>query len=538
MKRRVIFTLLLLPLCALAAAPESGKEKLRQLVRLPTLNMTAGFGLNHAQGFYLVTETRDLPMDLATVRKQIAATPTDPVLHSQLGKLLAESDHDDDAQRAYAKAAELYRGRLEAQPENGPLLTALAEVLAELNKGDESESRFREAVRVAPREWRCWLGLAKCLSSQALMLLTDDGRFTGEWKLAFAQMEKQKPTAERIALAQSRAREARTAFDRTVTLAPDEASVFMQRGLATAFLNVLDKLIAGLRGEAEMPDFVRELHSAAAVPDFKKAARLAPLDYRVNGNAVMFEMASYFVRQPQEAFGAGGVWAVLPDSARQSIGFGLARVEAIANGPNPRDAAGAWEVLALFQLILRQDGPGAAENARRAVTLDPKREQSWEILTGATVAGGNYENLLRVCEDRLKLKDSTRNRLMVAKSLFYLKREEAAAAKVKAALQLAPDDFIANLAQAALLLRNAKVPDALAQAEQHLARAGKLSDTFVKASRDADQTRYSLVDFDIETAVLCALRDDTETARRLLAEVLKASPGNDYAQTLQAALWQ
>lgn len=533
---RLLLALLLLPWSAHGAAPETGKEKLRTLVRLPHFAMGAGFGFDAVGGFKLLAQNRRLPEEIAAVRRQLAAAPADGDLQVQLAKLLREADDVPGAKAAFAKAVELHRARVAAQPANGPLLTSLAEALAELDRNDEAESKFREAVRLAPKEWKCWFGLGHYASGQASAWLVQDldKSVVGVEQLA-AYLAGHKPSAEQIRRSQEWMREGKAAFDRAAEVAPAEPEVFQRRGMNTGLTTFLQHCIAWVHGDGEPPNVAKDLYAPEAVPDFKRAARLAPQNYRINATALLFELSSHAFQQP-EALREGGVWHALSESARQSVGYGLSRLEHIAEGADAREAAGAWELLGLFQLVVQSDAARATASCRRAVALDPSREQAWELLAGLLSRGGQDEEMLQVCEKRVLHQDTARNRLILAKILFRLKREEPAAAQVKLVLQRTPDDFIARLAQAALLLRRPREPAALAEASRLLRQGMAQREALLKLSKDGEQTRKSMIDLTLLSAICAALEDDVTSARKLVKQVLDADPEHEYAKEIQSAL--
>ncbi len=533
---RLLLAFLLLAWSAHGAAPETGKEKLRTLVRLPTLNMQAGFGFDSMRGFKLITDARDFPAEIAALRKQLVAAPSDGALQFQLGKLLREAGEPTAAMAAFTQAVALYRARLEAQPANGPLLTSLAEALAETDKAEEAESRFREAVRLAPKEWKCWFGLAAYAGDQASAWLVQElhRRVVGVEQLA-AHLASHKPTPEQIRRSQEWLRESKAAFDRAVELAPEEPEVFLRRGLNTGLARFIENCIAWVRGEGEPPNIVRGMYSPDALPDFKQAARLAPQSYRINATALLFELGLHAALQPDMAR-QGPLWNILSDSARQSVGHGLARLERIAESERPRDAAGALELLGLFHVWVQGDTVRASACCQRAVALDPAREQAWDVLAGLAASEGKDEDLLRVCEARVRQRDTARNRIALAKTLFRLKRMEQAAGQVKLALQRSPDDFIARLTQAALLLRRSGDADALAEAGRLLRQGIERREDFARKSKDDDQTRYTMIDLVLLSAICAALEDDFTTAHLHVKQVLDMNPNHPYAKEIQSAL--
>src|SRR5439155_16909989 len=118
-----------------------------------------------------------------------------------------------------------------------------------------------------------------------------------------------------------------------------------------------------------------------------------------------------------------------------SIREAVARLENCGQNPDSRVAAGSLECLSVLQAFVIGDRSGAEKNARRAVALDPSRENAWDMLIGFLAKPETYEDLRTLCEQRLRQKETTRNRILLAKAYERLNQLDRAEQNVQAALR-------------------------------------------------------------------------------------------------------
>ncbi len=526
--------LLLLVLAATparAAGPETGKEKLRQLARLPRITINAGMGFDAKRGFIMMSEPSDPPAEIAALQKELGGSG-DAERHFRLAELYYEIKADKQAETNLSQAVALFRRQAELQPQAGLVRARLGAALALQKKDDEAVSVIRAAVRLAPTEWKCQVALGKVLNAHATDLLMMEAGKDAKPAQAmdlFAAIIGRKLTPAQLAELRQSTQEAARCFDRAVALAPQEPEVYLQRGVALGLRSYLDKAIAFANGEEKDPAVVaKAMFTTESQADFLQVTRLRPKDYRAIAIAAWLEAMIQLVQAGKSPASDGPPWSVLPDKSRRSITAALAQLENLAQDPDARLAAGAAEAMALFEVMILGNQPKALASLRRAVALDPAREQSWDMLTGL-LAGepGTSGELLSVCEARVKKKDSARNRIMLAKACAESKQLDKAEAQVRAALKQEPRDFTANLALAALLLKQ-KDDGALAQAARRLDMLDQIQE------RDGQQT----LDLILTRSIHLALMDDVEAARKVLRQVLATDKDNEEAKEIMAALWK
>jgi hypothetical protein len=133
------------------AAPESGPDKLRKLVKLPVMSFGAGVNFDTEHGFSMFTDRVDPVAEIARLKRQLTGGPEDAARHYQLGHHYAEIADRLNAKRSFDKAVELYRKRAEVESSDGRVLADFGRALWAARKVPESENTFRQAIRV-PRK--------------------------------------------------------------------------------------------------------------------------------------------------------------------------------------------------------------------------------------------------------------------------------------------------------------------------------------------------------------------------------------------------
>lgn len=173
-------------------------------------------------------------------------------------------------------------------------------------------------------------------------------------------------------------------------------------------------------------------------------------------------------------------------------------MQRLAQSSDKRSAAGAAEAFGALRVAIVEDPAGAAAELRHAVTLDPTRERAWDLLTIVTADTGRYQEVASLCAERLRVRASARNYILLAKAYEHLNQLAKAEEQIQAALKLAPHDFTANVALAVLLIKRAEDPVLLRQAGERLLR-----DT---SARNPTLTRGQLTEYETTVAIFLALR--------------------------------
>jgi tetratricopeptide (TPR) repeat protein len=198
-------------------------------------------------------------------------------------------------------------------------------------------------------------------------------------------------------------------------------------------------------------------------------------------------------------------------------------LESLGNHANAATAAGALEALGILRVTVTDDWDGAKAAFRRAVALDPSRAQAWDVLVGLVSQSNDPQELLSVCEQRVKFADTARNRVALAKACDRAGLADKAIDQARQAVRLAPKDPVAHLCAGALLLRRFPDEKTAAEMKEHLSTAHLLL-----AEMDDNDARDALViNHGLNMAVLMALEGDAEKARESLHKLAGMEGADD-----------
>ena len=98
-----------------------------------------------------------------------------PEWHYRLAKLYKDKEQ---RRRAYSQAAASFTAQLNANPNDGYLMSRLGLALAGLEKEDDAEAFLREAVKKGADDWRIWAALTEFLNGQGGKATCNTGRVT------------------------------------------------------------------------------------------------------------------------------------------------------------------------------------------------------------------------------------------------------------------------------------------------------------------------------------------------------------------------
>jgi tetratricopeptide (TPR) repeat protein len=514
------------------AAPETGAKKLREVVRLPTIDFAFSLKFQSRNGWTLsvVGAEEDSTAEIATLRKELKGDISDAERFTRLEELYAKANDKTNLQAAAGKALELWRRRVELQPDNGYVLSEFGSSLSGAEKYEEAESVLRKATRVAPTEWRSWIALGTFLDSKAHRALGSDSLQPGE--NLFARIFQKPPSANHVEAAEKLFDEAGECFNKAVATAPKEAEAYFERAVQRSMRNACKSVFRILRGESsDRTDITRAMFTPDSIPDFREVVRLSPKDPLAIGGCAFFEAWSQALQKRAAVQSGEDLWNLLPDETRQSILGLFARLEDLSGSSDPRLASGALTSLAVARAIVRSDFRGGITNLRRALALAPSSDLTVDLLVSMHVREARFDELLPLCEERAKRKDTIHNRSVLAKVYDRLKQTENAEAQLRSILKKEPDNIWANLALASLLLKHGPDESVLREAKGVLEKTGPLFEKIDTADNSDLQVHYVLT-----VAVFHGLTGGNEAARAEVRKVLSQDQENDYAQEVLAAL--
>jgi tetratricopeptide (TPR) repeat protein len=373
------------------------------------------------------------------------------------------------------------------------------------------------------------VNLGVFLEDKGWSTVTEGASLTNLSMAALAQyLQTNKPSPVLVERAKALMAESRACFNHAVEAAPGEVEVYERRGAqgwTSCFLQLQMRQAQGEKIDSNKD--IADYFSGGGREDLNKIVTLSPTNYLAIGTAVLSAAVPSMVMMHRQSLQESSLWLVLPEDSRQLIRNAITLLQKIQESPNSRAQAGACEVEGFIKFLIMNDTAGAEQSARRAVALDPSRKQSWELFLGILASSGRITELAAVSESRLKSDPSARNYLVHAKALFKLNQFDKSGQQVKQALRLEPDNVLAHMAVAALMLKRAD-EESLKDAFVHLNRAK----TLMGDSPLAQQA----VDLCLLSGFYFALNDKPAMARGLFEQILNYDSNDADAKNALAAL--
>lgn len=523
-----------------AAAEEFDRARLRGLVQLPTLTFLFGVGVNSEDGIVLMGEKVDAPAEIAALLKQMKGDASDAERYHRLARLYSLQLQKDESKQARARATELYRQRAKADPRNGYALAQVAQTL----EVAEAEPLLRQAVKLSPDDWRCWVELAKCQDGRAVEALFGDPLLGSAATLdKMLQVLTQRPVAADVLRKATREREeAKACYDKAVSLAgPRDAGPYTCRTASRCFFNFVEAGLDLAQGKQTNPFLA--MFSADCLPDLREAARRNPEDFKSISLILFIEVLPVLMKLPKPVDN-DGLWKHLPEEVQRSARVTLNRLEELTQHRDPRLAAGASEVLGMFSFFIEGNMNRMTTELRRAVSRDPSRDHAWEGLIIILAETGSLEAAEAVCRERLRRNDSAHFRLLLIKVLAeqessdvsyvfkhcpWFRTEERfprAERAARAALEREPRSARLHHALAALMMKST---------DAELPEAGKLLDQAEKLLGDSASSNER-GELQLNRSLYLALSGKPDEARERLRLLLRQDQNNKKVQQALAEL--
>ena len=446
--------------------------KLRDAASLPHMNfqLNMQFKFDRLDGF-VVNQIKPAPeVEIAQLKDAMDGKTDDSERNLRVAELLSESDAAG-AKTAREKALALRRADVKKNPKDGFAHVQLAWALRALEQSKGAENEMRAAQKLAPKDWRVWSEWGEYLAG----------------KIDFSAGLKPDASAKALADMQAQARrnliEAQAAHDKAVQLAPDEPYSYIHRALFKMTRSLISLWI-----ESGMP-----------------------ANWQTSGEAAMQSIASWPALMKDDIQSA----AKLAREPRLTSNLHLVQgYLELVSGMQGDDDDDKDKVLAKVETLMRL-----------AISLDPTNAAANEGLSGTLLLGNRYDDFAKLQEARLKYEDTPTQRVTAAKAFGKIDDYKGAQRHISAALKLDPNDFLANLSQAALLLRR---DDKAATAQ-----AGAILDKW----KDAPQTKQGdgALDYNLLRGIYLGLNGKADEARELIGAIVEADPENEtFAQALAA----
>lgn len=517
------------------AARALDRDKVRAAVPLPGMEFRALFSSG--------APLDERPLNARIVALEAAPPTSDGLI--LLGEFYLEAKDPARSKAAFARAVAALRTEIKAHPDDSAAIQAgflvrLSMTLRSAMQLERAEEQAQLASGIAPEMWKTWTELGEVQLQQAAhAVLPSPHRFGFKFGDASANYLGLSPDAlggrpnpEAIAKAQRLLGAAHANYVRALKLAPLDPEIPSKRVSFRSGETFLDGVLQHLNAnetatlqsaiDAGAPAATMAMFSPASLADMQTVARLKPRDASASGMAAFAAISSHLMLSKPEFPLKDGLES-LPAPVIAAVRENMERLEILARG-DAKDQAAALEAQSVIAFMLGDST--ALDKARRALTLDPTREQARELLIGVLSTENGFEEMATLIQAQLARQNSARYRLLLAKTMDKLGRAAEVETQVKAALQLEPGDLTANLARAALDLR---AGDA-ARAGESLARTARLLLPAAKPSAQ-QKTEYAVLQ-----AAFLALEGQPDAAKIALQSLLTADPKNKSAQQLLDAL--
>lgn len=538
MWQRALILILVLSLRSRAAAPPTGPEALRELLRMPTMTLTAGYSINPQDGIVYSDTILEAPEKIARLKKQLDGSLADADRYLQMAECYGDLKDNDDGLNCAKKAIELFRKRIELRPQDGRLMSNFGSALSMVSEEKEAEAALRSAVKLAPKDDECWRRLGTFLSTQSMQMFTFGGRPASDATLKEVAQQRiknfAKPGADQLETAKKFYDEALQCFDRSVALAPSNAVAYARRG-AFKFIQDFTRSTLGAAREPKEDAHltIASMTLDSSLADFDKAAALNPEDAGFVGQSIFIE----FTAKLSKAAKNSGKTAIdcVPEKNARSIREKLAKLEELGKSSNPAIAAPALDMVAQWKVALFNDPRSGVIAARRAVELDPSRESSWQMLMGCLVTSDKADNdeLIKVCKAHLERSNNTTNRMYLVRAYYNANQFQNAEEELKTILETAPDDYKANFSYAVLILRRSHKLSEFIAVEAPMRRA---LEAIKREAKSQAEAREPLTELMLTQAIYNGMTERMEEARQLVDAVIEADKENERARSIRAAL--
>jgi tetratricopeptide (TPR) repeat protein len=511
---------------ARAATPAATQNRLRQLSRLPRLSFAVGVNFDSLNGFVMVGGRTPAPKVIAELREAMQGGVGDASRHARLARLYSEAGNDKEARLAAKRAVELFRKQAADQSGDGVMLADYGWVLQLTDQTEEAERVLRRAVVATPEDWRPHAALGGLLAAQAMMGVVPRSSSSPPTPVGLAEdIARAKPDPAQIEKARTTIKEALACYDRAVALTSTAPEPLAGRAAAHAGRSILDAVLESAGGsDTQDLRLLKAIYARDSLEDLREVARRSPKDPIALGTVALFEVLAASVERgisSLESLATGEAWNQLSDSTRRSARESLARLEELGQSPEAAVAGAALEVLGALQACVVRDLPGAEANLRRAVQIDPGRDQAWNNLIFLLATSKRPADLLTVCNDWLEHRESARARLLVAKALEQLDRWDQVVETTERLCRRYPDNLDANLALAAALVHTVEGDAALPRIVQLLSKSEKL----LGNAPTHDQIKCLL----FTRGLVFALAGVPERAREEFRQILEISKGDPEA---------
>lgn len=436
-----LVALLWLVVMPVARAQDSLAEKLRQVARLPAMEVRMGTWSSNA------FETAGRELSIKINKDALNGTDADGERYLEIAVAHRAADRPQQAKEAYIAAQDIFHRRLAANTNDISALVGLSRILT---NSAEGAVLLRRAIQVAPTNAQAWFQLSKGLYFDCFekLGLTKAETFSHE-DLGNAVIRT--ADIDLVRKLQPIQAEAAHCATQAVRFAPQSAEFYRQRGFCRVFDSLVNLRLSGK--PMDRSNVTQTAWSAEFVSDMEKAAELDRDNPEAWQYLFMCKMANSGFHQPEFD------WAHFRTNNQPFINRIVGELERLAKDTNPIIAVTAlrW----LINVEFMQDNYARMVVAcRELLRLDPSFEDVRKTLVPALLWSEQYNEAVREAQAQLQVADTARNRLVLAMTHEYAKQWKEAQTHVRKAAEMDPANGPAKLALAVVMLKDGKLAEA------------------------------------------------------------------------------
>ena len=488
----------------------------------------------------LIYDNRPEPrqLEIEDLNRRAASDPEDAACRYRLWALLKLEGRKDESGRRIKEAEEIYRRRLEVEPENLQALTGLALCLCGTDEGGRMAKR---ATELAPRAGEAWLALARHqawqLKSRCLegfgILPDDEGAMSNirESLMRRARSEQQSQAIFDLG------RDALANCLRAVEVAPVNPEVLLRVEAIRREVEFVVNALHEARGESA-PD--QSKMDAQCFELMEKAAQLCRDKPEALAAVTIFQFVSAYALLPKSLNGIPD-HEMLEKRQAEVLTPVLARLREMSDSPDAAIAAPACEAYgALLSGVPSLGGlpihsTDLPARLARAVRLDPRRCLAWDLLIYHTQSNedgefrGYSEEVSRLSEERARFLKTGRSHAMVG---LCSGNRELSKAAWEEAVKLEPENLEYLLNLAAISLRCSQLAESRDTVSGLMEKVSDLwyDDKHLQRQPALDSFRLRIF------AVMQALGDDLNGARNTVNKMMEDYPDDLVAQRISILL--
>jgi tetratricopeptide (TPR) repeat protein len=503
--------LILTATAAWAVPQASRKAELQRLARLPKVEFAPPLRFDRRSGFVIFPDAATATVAAANLLKDSKAVPSEAPKYLAAARVLESHGDFGTALKCYARAADLFRKRVDLEPNGANDLAGLAEALISIGRAAEAQVHLDKALSIDPEKPAILAAAARVYQERAWQVVAGDQRLftTAGFLDSIAELLKDPPEPERIAESRRYFRLASAAIDQAVAGENPEASDFQQRSTLLSFRGAMDEMFRQAQSsESKILEIRRRLFNRPALRALQLAADRETENPALLATAIFATVfGDIYTNGDSENLLLHPAWPRLGREMQERLRDYCGRLEMMADSGSAMAAAAA-EYLGCVQLHVLRDFDGSQRSFRQAVRREARRHRSWELLVFATFMSGDPGVLLETCQSRFDSLPDARGSVLLAKA--YERNSDATRAELisVAALAAHPNDFLLNLTLAALLLKRENAEDFLWRIPELLRRAEK--------QMTAAPTTQGLLDFSLTKSIYLGLSNKPEEARAAL----------------------